>query len=180
MNPLPARTANNLHVEALYQAHQPWLKSWLLARLNHNADAADIAQDVFIRLLVKPVPTLDNAPKARAYLKVMARNLATDLWRRRELEQAWLETLTARPEEYAPSAEHLAGIIEALGALDAMLRNLPPKASRVFMLKMACEMTEPEIAAEIGISTRMVRKLYTQAMLHCMKHELGCDMGLTP
>ncbi|THU05112.1 sigma-70 family RNA polymerase sigma factor [Lampropedia puyangensis] len=172
--PAPLRpTAASEPLALLYCAHHPWLNAWLRRRLGDAADAADLAQDVFVRLINKPLLQLDNAAKARAYLKAVAQNLATDLWRRRQLEQAWLEALANAPESYAPSAQHQVEVMQTLCELDAMLRSLPAKVSRVFMLKMVCEMNEADIASDMGISTRMVRKYQAQAMLHCMKLELS-------
>lgn len=53
-----------------------------------------------LRLLLKPASRGFSSPvDARAYLRTMARGMARgmciDLWRRREVEQAWLDTLAA-------------------------------------------------------------------------------------
>ena len=38
----------------LYRDHHGWLRGWLLRRLNVPAEAADLAQDTFLRLLASP------------------------------------------------------------------------------------------------------------------------------
>ena len=86
-----------------------------------------------------------------------------------EIEQAWLDTLAARPEVYAPSAEHQAMVLEALHEIGVMLLELPEKAARAFLMAVACEMTDREVALELGVSDRMVRKYVAQAMLRCMQ-----------
>ena len=35
----------------LYSEHNGWLKGWLRVRLGNAADAADLAQDTFIRVM---------------------------------------------------------------------------------------------------------------------------------
>lgn len=99
----------------------------------------------------------------------MARGMCINLWHRREIEQAWLDTLAARPEEYAPSAERQVIVLEALNEVGTMLLDLPTKAARAFLLTEACQMTQKEVADELGVSTRMVRKYIAQAMLKCMQ-----------
>ncbi len=157
-------------IEGLYSEHHGWLQDWLRRRLGNAGDAADLAQDTFMRLIVRP-RGFDSSPEARAYLCTVARGLCIDLWRHREIERVWLETLAAQPEACAPSAEEQVVVLQALYEIDHMLRHLPPKAGRAFVLATACGMTHQEVAREIGVSSRMVGHYITQAMLHCMQLE---------
>jgi RNA polymerase sigma-70 factor (ECF subfamily) len=52
--------------------------------------------------------------------------------------------------------------------IDAMLRGMSVKAANAFVMAVACDMTDKEVAAELGVSTRMVRKYVAQAMFHCL------------
>ncbi|MBK1715908.1 sigma-70 family RNA polymerase sigma factor [Rubrivivax gelatinosus] len=160
----------------LYVDHHGWLQDWLRRRLGNAADAADLAHDAFVRLLVAP-RRFDSPPAARVYLRTMANGLCVDLWRRREVEQAWRETLAARPEALAPSAEQQLLVLQALQEIDAMLRRLPPKTSRAFVLGVACGMTDAEVGQELGVSARMVRKHVARAMLHCLLLEAAASVG---
>ncbi|MBW7903101.1 MAG: sigma-70 family RNA polymerase sigma factor [Rhodocyclaceae bacterium] len=173
-------------IEHLYDDHHDWLQGWLRRRLGNAADAADLAHDAFLRLIEKP-RRFDSAPEARVYLRTMANGLCVDLWRRRSIEQAWLDTLAARPEAVAPSAEHQVIVLEALQEIDTMLRSLPPKAARAFVLAVAGDMTHKEVAQELGVSTRTVTTYVAQAMLHCLRlearqvvEELPCSGEQTP
>lgn len=154
-------------IALLYSEHHTWLCALLKRRLGDAADAADLAHDAFIRLLLKP-RHFDSGEGARAYLCTMARGLCADLWRRRAVEQAWLDTLATQPEAQACSAEHSVLVIQTLCEIDAMLARLPDKAARAFVLALGCGMTDKEVAAELNVSDRMVRKYMAQAMLHCM------------
>ncbi len=157
-------------VEHLYDDHHTWLKAWLLRRLGNSADAADLAHDVFLRLILRSAPRgFDSFGEARAYLRTMAQGMCINLWHRREIERAWVDTLAARPEEFAPSAERQAIVLEALHEVGVMLLDLPPKAARAFLMAAACQMTDKEVAEELGVSARMVRKYVAQAMLRCMQ-----------
>lgn len=158
----------------LYDDHHSWLQSWLRRRLGSAVDAADLAQDAFVRLLARP-RQFDSPPAARGYLRAMANGMCIDLWRRREIEQAWLDTLAAQPEQTLPSAEHQTLVLAALLEIDAMLQRLSRKAARAFILAVCCEMTDREVAAELGVSDRMVRKYVAQAMLHCLQLEQTND-----
>lgn len=162
--------ASSPSLETLYCDHHGWLQSWLRRRLGDAADAADLAQDAFLRLIIKPAPRgFGSHGEARAYLRTMAQGMCVNLWHRREIEQAWLDTLAAQPLEYAPSAERQAIVLQALHEIGAMLLELPPKAARAFLLAHACQMTDKEVAKDLGVSSRMVRKYIAQAMLRCMQ-----------
>lgn len=153
----------------LYSNHHGWLYQWLYRRLNNSADAADLSHDAFLRLIVRPAPRgFGSTAEARAYLRSMAKGMCINLWRRREIEQAWLDTLAALPESHAPSAEHQAIILEALNEIGTLLSDLPPKASSAFLMSTVCEMPSSEVARELKVSTRMVRKYVAQVMLRCM------------
>ena len=150
----------------LYADHHAWLRSWLQRRLGNAADAADLAHDAFLRLLLKP-KVFGSAPEARVYLRTMANGLCIDLWRHREVEQAWLDALAARPEATEPSPEHRAIVIETLCEIGAMLARLPEKTATAFVLAQVHGMTYREIGVELGVSERMIKKYMAQAMLHC-------------
>lgn len=159
-------------VETLYRDHHDWLHGWLRRRLGNAADAADLAHDAFLRLLGQPRP-FHNKPQARTYLRTMAGGLCVDLWRRREIEQAWLEELATRPEALVPSAEHQAMVLQALHEIDAMLRRLPARAASAFVMAISSPLTEVQIGQQLGVSARMVRKYVAQAMLHCLQLEVA-------
>jgi RNA polymerase sigma-70 factor (ECF subfamily) len=163
--------ASSPAIDALYVDHHAWLQAWLNRRLGNAADAADLAHDAFLRLIDKP-RRFENAPKARSsYLRSMANGLCVDLWRRRGIERAWLDALAAQPEAVTPSAEHQAIVLEALYEIDAMLRSLPPRAARAFVMAVAGGMTHKEVARELGVSTRTVTTYIAQGMLHCLRLE---------
>jgi RNA polymerase sigma-70 factor (ECF subfamily) len=157
-------------VEILYGDHHAWLQGGLHRRLGNAADAADLAHDAFLRLLAAP-RRFGSRPEARVYLRAMAGGLCVDLQRRRQIERAWLDALAARPDEQMPSAERQVMVLEALREIDAMLRSLPPKAASAFVMAVACDMSDREVAEELGVSARMVRKYVARAMLHCLRLE---------
>lgn len=159
---LPASHA----VESLYHAHHAWLKSWLRRRLNDDHDAADLAQDTFVRLLSTRDTPLLREP--RAFLTRVAQGLVINLWRRRDLEHAYLQALALRPADTAPSPEQRALVIEALVEIDAMLHRQPARAREAFLLAQLGGLSYAEIAARLAVSDRMVKKYMAQVMLQCL------------
>lgn len=99
-------------VHTLYSTHHNWLNTWLRSRLGNAADAADLAQDTFLRLLQKTERFELKAP--RAFLRTIARGLVIDHWRREEIQRAYLESIAHLPQALAPSAEARALVLELL------------------------------------------------------------------
>ena len=117
---MPTSTSPVLH--QLYRDHNGWLNGWLRARLGNSSDAADLAQDTFVRVLMARNAEAIREP--RTYLSAIARALLIDKFRRRAVEQAYLETLALRPDAVDISPETRLQILETLAAVDAMLDDL--------------------------------------------------------
>lgn len=161
------------HTEALYFSHHSWLVAWLHQRLGCVETAADLAQDTFVRLLRRPRPVRyakQGDTRARAYLGTIARGLCIDHWRRRDVEQAWLEALAAQPEAVEPSPEQRLLIIETLLAFNAMLRQLPERVANTFILSQVEGLTYKEISDQLQVSERTIKKYMVRAVLHCALH----------
>jgi len=152
-------------VQALYRSHHGWLNAWLRARLGNAADAADLAQDTFVRLLQRSERLELKAP--RAFLRTIARGLVIDHWRREEIERAYLETIAHLPEAETPSAETRALVIELLESIARMLEGLRPKVRQAFLLAQCEGLTHKQIAAQMGLSLRSVERYVADALYHC-------------
>ncbi|MBB4845734.1 RNA polymerase sigma-70 factor (ECF subfamily) [Paucibacter oligotrophus] len=152
-------------LQGLYREHHGWLLAWLDRRIRCAADAADLSQDVFLRLLRRPQALPLQAP--RAYLATVARGLMIDHWRRRELEQAWAETLAALPEAQAPSPEQELELLQLLIEIDRVLDGLKPAVRRAFLLARLEGLSCPQIARELGISLATAERHVAAGLRRC-------------
>jgi RNA polymerase sigma factor (sigma-70 family) len=152
-------------VQTLYSDHHGWLLGWLRRRLGNTFDAADLAQDVFMRLLSRRQPIQALAP--RAFLSTVAHGLVVEHWRRRELELAWLDTLAAMPEAQAPSPESRLIILETLVAIDAMLDTFKPAVRAAFLHAQLDGLTCPQIAERLGVSLATAERYIAKALRGC-------------
>lgn len=168
----PADTASHRDITTLYVDHHRWLQGWLRRKLGNAFDAADLAQDTFIRLLNAPAGEAGQAAgglrEPRAYLATVARRLLINHLRRQSLEQAYLSALAALPEPQAPSPEQQLAILQALQEIDAMLDGLPPKVRAVFVLSQIDGLTYAAIADELGMGLRSVKRYMALAMAECI------------
>ncbi|KAF1067399.1 MAG: putative RNA polymerase sigma factor FecI [Pseudomonas citronellolis] len=166
--PSPATPDDPHLLSRLYHEHHGWLRGWLQRRLNDRCDAADLAQDTFVRLLVSPAALQQPIATPRAFLLTIARRLMINLYRRRTLEQAYLEALASLPEECSPSLEHQALVLEALHAVDAVLACLPGKARQAFLMYQLEGFTQEQIAERLGVSPRSVQRYLARAFEECI------------
>lgn len=154
-------------IEDLYSAHHGSLVQWLRKKLGCASNAADLAQDTFLRVMLKR--DLEALREPQAYLRTIAHSLVVNYWRRQDLERAYLDALAVFPENVLPSEEEKAIVLEALQEIDRLLGRLSVKARTAFLLSHLDGMTYVEIAAELDVSDRMVKKYMAQAMLVCLE-----------
>ncbi|QXH48741.1 sigma-70 family RNA polymerase sigma factor [Pseudomonas xanthosomatis] len=150
----------------LYSENNGWLKSWLRARLGNTADAADLAQDTFVRVMTARSQVPIREP--RSYLSAIARALLIDKVRRRTIEQAYLQALALRPEPVEVSPEVRLSIIEMLVAVDALLDELGPRTRDIFLAVQLEGLPYAAVAERFGVSVTTVKNHLVRAMTRCL------------
>ena len=146
-------------IAALYQRHRRSLL-WYLTRLIPNrADAEEIAQEAFVRLLGAPHLETD-ASRARNYLFATATNLARDNYRRRSaraegahvgLDDVQLEADEPQPERSVDAERGCRIVASALHALQ-------PRPREAFLLYVQEELTYEGIALKLGVSKKTIER----------------------
>jgi RNA polymerase sigma-70 factor (ECF subfamily) len=149
------------------------LMKFFVSRLPNAADAPDLVQEVYLRLIRLDRPDLIRCPEA--YLFTIASNIA---------HEHRLRFSTRPPHialEDAPSAE-LPGDVDAftmaapenaavqadrLRKLEGVLAQLSPKARATFVWHRRDGKTYEEIGKRLGVSRNMVKKYISQALAHC-------------
>jgi len=158
-------TSHTAGIAELYRDHHGWLVGWLRRRLGCPHNAGDLAQDTFVRVLLKPGH--EGVREPRAYLATVAHGLVVDHLRRRDLERAYLAELASLPEAVHPSAEELALAVETLRAVDRLLDGLSPKVRAAYLYSRLDGLAHAEIAALLGVSVPRVRQYLATAARHC-------------
>lgn len=155
-------------ISALYSEHHSWLFGWLRRKLGCAHNAADLAQDTFARIL-NARESVATLREPRAFLSTTARRLIIDQSRRKKIENAYLQelALTAQALEGFQSPEQILATLEALEQIAFILEGMHEKARQAFVLYYLDGMTQCEIARQLGLSDRTVRKYLIQALLHC-------------
>lgn len=152
--------------KSFFQANRAALVAFLRRRTPTEADAEEIAQESYIRLLGYGYG--DSRPPAvwRAMLYRIASNLAVSHFRRRAAHQMdWHQDLDGLElESESPSQERMVTAQQELVLVREALVALSPKCRKVFMLSRAHHKSYPQIAQLCGISVKMVEKYMSMAL----------------
>lgn len=141
-----------------YLEHELELLRFLGKRLGSPSIAADIAQDLYLKLLrvEDPEPIRDR----RAYVFGMAANLATDHLRvekrRSEIRAEAEGVIWHRYDELTPERHAMAR--DELDHMKAVIARLDERCRQVFFLSRYEGKSQAQIAAELGIGVTTVYK----------------------
>lgn len=160
----PEGAPRTVIVRRLFEEHNRKLIRFLLARLQNEQDAVEIAQEAYVQLLQLETP--GSVGFLQAYLFRIARNLAVDRVRRRQVRAGHASTVAAEELfEIDLEERYLAG--EQLLVFRQAVEELPEKCRVAFVMSKFDELTTEEIAERLAISARMVRKHLVHAMVYC-------------
>lgn len=167
-----------LSVPETIRRHHDSLIRFLRQRLRVKEDAADIAQEAYIRMMQYEGSQKIQSPSSMLFR--IAINVANDLGRseqaRRVSDQLSIDGLELASHE--PSADREIAAQQDLDILYGTIEQLPPKCRQVFLLSRVERMTYPQIAVHCGISVKMVEKHISHALAICMK-KVGGSAGLS-
>ncbi|MCW8126957.1 RNA polymerase sigma factor [Microbulbifer halophilus] len=170
-NPDPADTGDRACVEALYSAHRSALCRYIARMLpGGRQDVEVILHETYIRLLRQDsLQHLRQNP--RAYIYTVATNLVRDSLRRqsRRCSEQHHSYDDSEHESREITPQGAAEWQQSLGRLKQSLRGLKPVVRRVFLLSRFEQMTYPEIAEALSISTRSVERHMRKAIEHLQR-----------
>lgn len=133
------------------------------ARLANERDAEELTQEAYVRLLRASNSRLIDDPVA--YLFRIARNLLHEWYASRPPPNEPLEEHELR--DAGLSVEDLAHISQQMDRLEDVLNHLAPKCRAAIVMHRRDGMTYDEIAAELGVSSSMVKKYLSQGLARC-------------
>lgn len=157
---------DRLFLEGLYMEYHSLLYGQALRILKSPEAAQDAVSDAILAL-TKKIPLLRTLPcnKLRAYLVITVKHHAINQYHRAKREttggEIALEDLAA-PERTEDALLEQAGVERIKNAILA----LPPREKDVMLMRYFREMTDEEMAAELGLRAVSVRVHLTRARKH--------------
>ena len=151
-------------VSQLFREHNRALVLFLASRLKDVQAAREVAQEAYVRVL--ELENLAAVGFLRSYLFKVAGNLAIDRMRQQQ-SRARLDRISdfddfldnLQPERTVIAREELAFLGRVVG-------ELPAKYQQAFRLHRLEDQPFEEIARQMGLKERMVRRYVTNALLY--------------
>ncbi len=160
-------------IASLVSEHGAPLENYLARKLDSREDAAELAQEAYMRLHRLEQP--ENLDNARAFLFQVATNLAVDQLRRRQLHFKFLKAEKSVNPDGEPadlnaagaSPEQIIGARQKLSAIESALEQMPFKVKQAFLLHRQSGLSYSAIAEQMQVSVSSVEKYILQALKQC-------------
>ena len=153
-----AELLSETEFQELYSVNARPLWAYLYRLIGNTADADDLLQEAYCRLLAIPFATRDDR-ELRAYLFRVATNAATDLWRRGGRGSRRTEPLTS---ESAITTDHGDGVALKQD-MSRTFRDLKPQERMLLWLAHVEGSEHREIAEALGLKPASVPVLLFRA-----------------
>lgn len=155
-------------VDAVAAQHGGRLRRFLLARVRNAADASDLVQEVYLRLL--RVEDHETIRMPEAYVFALANHVLYQYRLRQSRAREPAELLDVLAE--AQSAFENDPLVQSetqqrIEELEEVLQELSPKARAALILHRRDGLTLEQIGGELGVSRPMVKKYLAKALLRC-------------
>ena len=146
---------------------RPALMAFFMRRTRNRAEAEDLTQEVFLRLLGGGFdPAMPDA-----YVFRTAQNLLVDRSRKTVIRDRYRETLKHDPDDGLDSIDphRIAEGREDLTCLIKALNELPERTRSIFLLFKVENMSQEAIGATFGISESAVKQQVAKGLAHVMR-----------
>jgi RNA polymerase sigma-70 factor (ECF subfamily) len=153
-------------ITQLFADHRDRLQQYLRLRLANEEDAAELAQEAYLRML--RVKRADLIRHPQAYLYRIAHNLLHELYTGRivntdvDVELDLLESDDLSPQQHAV-------LTTRRQLIERAIEELPAKCRAALLLHWHEGLTQAEIGKRMQLSRQMVQKYLAQGLAHCQK-----------
>lgn len=163
------KTSSSLSVAELWQEYHDSLLLFIRSRVKDEELAADILQDVFVKILQK-LDTLHETEKVRSWLFQIARNAIIDHVRKNKIRA--YEEIThlhfEQGEEDDEAMRHMESCIRP------MINSLPPTYRDALLLSEIEGLSQKALAERLGISYSGAKSRVQRGRIMLRKTLLDC------
>lgn len=152
--------------EAFQELYNRYWKKLYTHALRVSKDeelSKDIVQDVFVQLWDKAAVLEINTSLA-AYLYTVARNKILNLIVREDVKKKYLVTLADLLKNGEDKTDHRVRERQLADFIELQVAALPEKMQQVYRLSRQQQLSNPQIAANLGISSETVKRQISNAV----------------
>ena len=157
-------------VERLFAEHRAALQTFFLRRIRTKSDAADLAQEVYVRML--RIGDQEAIRNPVHYLYTVANNLVKEHAALDRRQASGIDIDEAPPHSQLETLPEFDGDLDAtqrVARLRVVLQQLRPKCRAAVELRFTHGLSFREIALHLGVSPQMAKKYVAQALVHCRR-----------
>ena len=157
-------------VERLFADHVGPLQAFFRRRIQTKADAQDLAQEVYLRML--RIGDHEAIRNPVLYLYTVANNLVKEhaVLERRRASGVDIDEVEAHEQlENLPAFDGELDEAQRATRLAVVLKQLSPKCQAAVALRFTEELSYREVGLRLGISSQMAKKYVARALVHCRR-----------
>ena len=158
----------------LYRRFYPKVAYWCLRVCGSREEAADLAQEVFLRVHSR-LGSFRGESRFSTWLYQVTRSVAINRGESNRRRTSPLTDLDAAPEvpDPLPDAQEVLARAEAAGELRAAMEELEPLEAKVLYLHFANGLTLPRITEMLGLDNRSGAKAYIVSATRKLRRRFG-------
>ena len=160
------RRGNHKAFEDIFIAYFHKVKFFICGIIKSEADAEELAQDIFFKLWTSR-SAIDPEKPFSAYIYTMARNAAFNYLKHKSVEQAYLIDLPSLDMAAPPDEILFAREISLL--IELAVNKMPIQRKRIYLLSREKGISNADIALKLGISKKTVENQLSLALKELRK-----------
>lgn len=157
---------NHKAFEDLFIAYFQRVKLFICGIIKSEADAEELAQDVFVRLWTNREAINIEKPLG-GYLYTIARNTAFNFLKHKLVEQSYVDSFSFSDDVATPEEVLFAREISLL--VEMTVNEMPVQRRRIYILSREKGMSNNDIAEKLGISKKTVENQLSLALQELRK-----------
>lgn len=162
-----------LKFQKFFTANFPKVKNFAQMLLKSEAEAEDVAQDVFCKLWLQPEIWLDTDKDLDNYLFILTRNIVLNIFKHQQIEQEYQDEVVERTflYELTEKEEVLNNVYykEMLMIVQLTLEKMPKRRRLIFKLSRFKGLSHKEIADKLDVSIRTIEHQVYLALIELKK-----------
>ena len=162
-----------LKFQKFFTANFPKVKNFAQMLLKSEAEAEDVAQDVFCKLWLQPEIWLDTDRDLDNYIFIMTRNIVLNIFKHQQIEQEYQDEVIEKTflYELTEKEEVLNNVYykEMLMIIQLTLEKMPKRRRLIFELSRFRGLSHKEIADKLDVSIRTIEHQVYLALIELKK-----------